>query len=195
MKIGIKLLKGSKYLPIKAHSNDACYDVFATEIESEDERKIVYKAGFSLELEDGYSVELRPRSSIHRKLLLLANSPGTGDAGYKGEYKLVFYKLFPESQRYEVGDRIGQIRIVEDANVDWEVVTGLSESSRGLGGFGSSDDLVESTDGKLTYFDIVEIDSLFFSDGEKFMKIGYETAYSTETGQTSIFSSEQLVRT
>ena len=188
--VGIKLLKGEEFAPKKAHDDDACYDVFATEIAYEDDRKIIYKLGFKLELEEGYSVAIRPRSSIHKKLLLLSNSPGTGDAGYKGEYMAVFYKLFPESSVYEVGDRVAQIKIEKDLEVVWEEVEELSDSARGDKGYGSSGGF---SDSKLNTFENVLIGNEFFFEGEKFKKIGNSEAYLIASKQSTIFSLEDKV--
>lgn len=187
--VGIKLLKGKEFAPKKAHDDDACYDVFATEIAYEDDRKIIYKLGFKLELEEGYSVAIRPRSSIHKKLLLLSNSPGTGDSGYKGEYMAVFYKLFPESSVYEVGDRVAQIKIEKDLEVVWEEVEELSDSARGDKGYGSSGGFKE----RGVPFRKVSRDALFYVGEREFMKLGESEAYEVSTGQTRIFSSEEEV--
>ncbi len=191
--VGIKLLKGKEFAPKKAHDDDACYDVFATEIAYEDDRKIIYKLGFKLELEEGYSVAIRPRSSIHKKLLLLSNSPGTGDSGYKGEYMAVFYKLFPESSVYEVGDRVAQIKIEKDLNTVWKEVEELSESERGSGGYGSSGGFTENKFSKQTLFRKVKLDSLFYYEGEEYMKLSKVEAYNTNSGQTSIFGVDDKV--
>lgn len=188
--VGIKLLRGEEFAPKKAHGDDACYDVFATEVVYEDDRKIIYKLGFKLELKEGYSVAIRPRSSIHKKLLLLSNSPGTGDAGYKGEYMAVFYKLFPESSVYEVGDRVAQIKIEKDLEVVWEEVEELSDSARGDKGYGSSGGF---SDSKITTFEDVLIGNEFFFEGEKFRKISNSEAYSLYSKQSTIFSSENKV--
>lgn len=137
-KIGIKLLKGDKYKPVKAYKDDACYDVFAASIEYEDDYKIHFGLGFSLEVPSGYRVDIRSRSSVHKVGLILSNGVGTGDAGYKGEYQVVFYKVLLKAPFYKVGDRIAQLKIEKITNFEFENIEYHSDSDRGEGGYGSS---------------------------------------------------------
>jgi dUTP pyrophosphatase len=80
-----------------------------------------------------------PRSSIRNTELILSNSVGVIDAGYRGELQATFNKLNGlDSIAYNVGDRVCQIIIVPHPVIQLKVVDELSESSRGLGGFGST---------------------------------------------------------
>lgn len=84
------------------------------------------------------SLDFRPRSSIWKTGMVLANSQATGDEGYTGEYMLVFYHVMPNMPRYKVGDKIAQMKIGVTFPIDFEEVSELSETKRGEGGFGSS---------------------------------------------------------
>lgn len=101
---------------------------------------MVYGTGLAVEIPEGYVGLLFPRSSISKKGLTLANSVGVIDSGYRGE---IMFKFAITSDRprknsvYEVGDRIGQLIIMPYPKI--EFVTGeLTESERGVGGFGST---------------------------------------------------------
>lgn len=84
------------------------------------------------------SLDFRPRSSIYKTGMVLANSQATGDEGYTGEYMLVFYHVMPNMPRYKVGDKIAQMKIGVTFPIDFEEVSEFKETQRGEGGFGSS---------------------------------------------------------
>jgi len=141
MKINIKKLTQDSKIPHKAHSSDACYDVVATSKRDLGDGRIEYGLGISLqpaELEQGVQFDFRPRSSIHKTGMILSNCIGTGDEGYTGEYKAVFYKILPHLPDYEVGDRIVQMQVTKPVQVEFEEVEDLRETERGDGGYGSS---------------------------------------------------------
>lgn len=81
-----------------------------------------------------------PRSSNAKKSLLLSNSVGVIDAGYRGEVTAKFKRLFLISQgnEYAIGERFAQIIFLPIPNVELEITEELSESERGVGGYGSS---------------------------------------------------------
>jgi len=150
--VGIKLLEGDQYKPLKAHSEDACYDVFATSILYEDDNKVHYGLGFALELPPNFRADLRARSSIHKTGLILSNGVGTGDAGYSGEYQAVFYKIAPNAISYFIGDRVAQIKFEKVEQVEFQEVKDLSKSVRGVNGFGSSGGYVHNnSSGKVIF--------------------------------------------
>lgn len=137
--VKIKLLNENAKLPKKAHDDDACYDVVATSKEVKHGGKVIeYGLGFSAELPPGTQLDVRARSSVCKTGLILANGIGTGDEGYRGEYKAVFYHVVPELTPYEVGDRVCQIQIVKRLNTSLHLVDDLSDSVRGEGGWGST---------------------------------------------------------
>lgn len=127
--------------PHKAHKSDACFDVYATSVKDLGDGRIEYGLGIALQplLDDtGVQFDFRPRSSIHKTGLVLANSIGTGDEGYTGEYKAVFYNVIKELPNYKVGDRILQMQCTQPVNIEFIEVGEFEETERGSGGFGSS---------------------------------------------------------
>ena len=139
MKIKIKLLDPpNSKIPAKIINTDACYDVWATSKIDHGDGRIEYGLGFSLELPPNTQLDLRPRSSIHKTGLILSNCVGTGDEGYRGEYRAVFYHVIPTLPPYEVGDRILQIQLRSREDVDFVLVNELNETIRGENGFGST---------------------------------------------------------
>ena len=84
------------------------------------------------------SVDARPRSSIWKTGMSLANSEGTIDEPYRGEISMIFYHVLPNMPRYKVGDRICQIKVGATLPIEFEEVTELSETVRGEGGYGST---------------------------------------------------------
>lgn len=84
------------------------------------------------------SLDLRPRSSIYKTGMMLANCEGTIDELYRGEASAIFYHLIKKLPKYEVGDRIGQLKLGLTLNIDWIEVDELDDTVRGEGGFGST---------------------------------------------------------
>lgn len=84
------------------------------------------------------SLDLRPRSSIYKTGMILANCEGTIDEFYRGEASAVFYHLMKKLPIYKVGDRIGQLKLGFTLNIDWVETDELTETVRGEGGFGST---------------------------------------------------------
>lgn len=84
------------------------------------------------------SVDFRPRSSVWQTGMVLSNCTGTIDEGYINEVSAVFYHIMPNMPKYEVGDRIGQIKIGVTLPIEFVEVDELNETSRGMGGFGST---------------------------------------------------------
>lgn len=142
MKIKLVLLENAK-LPVKAHATDACYDVVATSKKDLGDGRIEYGLGIKLQhdcdVRQGIQFDFRARSSIHKTGMILSNCIGTGDEGYTGEYKAVFYKIIPSLPDYEVGDKILQMQITRAIDAEFEIVQSLDETSRGDNGFGSTD--------------------------------------------------------
>lgn len=136
----IKFVKEA-VLPKKAHNTDACFDVVATSVKDLGDGRIEYGLGFGLQplyQNQGIQFDFRPRSSIHKTGLMLSNCVGTGDEGYTGEYKAVFYNLIPSLPNYQVGDRILQMQVTRPVQVEFKLVEKLRETDRGDGGFGST---------------------------------------------------------
>lgn len=135
IKVKIKRLSENAKLPTKAHPTDAGYDLYASSCHYED-GMLHYGTGVAVEIPAGYVGLVFPRSSIANTHLTLSNSVGVIDSGYRGEIKAKFRK--GGSRGYNVGDRIAQLIIMPYPEVTFEEVDELSESDRGVGGYGSS---------------------------------------------------------
>jgi dUTP pyrophosphatase len=102
------------------------------------ERALV-PTGLFVELRDGYEIQVRPRSGLALKQgITCLNSPGTIDADYRGEIKVVLINLSNEDQIIHSGDRIAQLVVAEVAKAKWNLVEQINETERGVGGFGST---------------------------------------------------------
>ena len=95
--------------------------------------------GLFIELPVGYEAQVRPRSGLAAKHgITVLNTPGTIDADYRGEIKVILVNLSSEAFEIQHGERIAQMVIAKHETVQWEEVETLSETERGAGGFGSS---------------------------------------------------------
>ena len=102
------------------------------------ERTIV-KTGLFIELPIGFEAQVRPRSGLAAKNgVTVLNAPGTIDADYRGEIGVILVNLSNVPFTIENGERIAQLIIAKHERAEWELVTELSETVRGEGGFGST---------------------------------------------------------
>ena len=93
--------------------------------------------GLKIGLPDGYEAQVRPRSGLAVKAgVTVVNSPGTIDADYRGEVKVILINHGDEAFEIQRGDRIAQLVIARYASVHWIPTERLSETRRGEGGFG-----------------------------------------------------------
>jgi dUTP pyrophosphatase len=100
------------------------------------ERSLV-PTGIFIELPEGYEVQVRPRSGLAIKQgLTCLNSPGTVDADYRGELKVILINLSTEPQTIRTGDRIAQMVMQKVEKINWQPVEAINETLRGEGGFG-----------------------------------------------------------
>jgi dUTP pyrophosphatase len=101
--------------------------------------RVLVPTGIFIGIPEGYEAEVRPRSGIAIKYgVTVLNTPGTIDADYRGEVKVILINLGAEPFVINNGDRIAQMVFKKVAHVDWKVVGALSETVRGEGGFGST---------------------------------------------------------
>ena len=101
--------------------------------------RVLLPTGLSFAIEPGYEVQVRPRSGLSLKTnLLVVNSPGTVDADYRGEIKIIMGNLGSEDYVVKHGDRIAQMVIAPILQAKFEIVNELDETDRGAGGFGST---------------------------------------------------------
>jgi len=93
--------------------------------------------GLYLELPQGYEAQIRPRSGLALKHgLTVLNTPGTIDADYRGEIRVILVNLSNEEFVIKDGERICQMVIAAHAQVEWELADSINETERGAGGFG-----------------------------------------------------------
>ncbi|MBL7904138.1 MAG: dUTP diphosphatase [Bacteroidales bacterium] len=93
--------------------------------------------GLFIELPEGYEAQIRPRSGLAAKWgITILNSPGTIDADYRGEIKIIVVNLSNEPFTISNGERIAQMVIARHEKAEWVLSDQLNESSRGAGGFG-----------------------------------------------------------
>lgn len=101
--------------------------------------RIIVKTGLFIELPVGYEAQIRPRSGLAaKKGITVANAPGTIDADYRGEIGVILINLSKEAYTIENGERVAQMVIAKHERALWEEVSELSQTSRGVGGFGST---------------------------------------------------------
>jgi dUTP pyrophosphatase len=136
MEVKIKKLHDLAIVPLYAKDGDAGMDLFITEIKSENRLDITYGFGVAVEIPVGYVGLIFPRSSIRKTDLILSNSVGVIDSGYRGEIQATFRKTGVDS--YSVGDRGAQIIILPYPQIEFKEVKELSNTERGEGGFGST---------------------------------------------------------
>lgn len=153
MVIKFKKLSEDAVIPAKAHANDAGMDLTVTRITQEinecGQLILVYHTDLAMEIPEGYTAFLFPRSSVANKSLALTNSVGVIDCGYRGE---IMGKMRSTTDVvpaiYKPGDRFAQIVILPTPSYDIEESTDLSETDRGEGGYGSTD-VTENTEEKV----------------------------------------------
>lgn len=140
LKVKIVKVSSDAVIPKRAKKGDAAYDLTAISIDIVDKDKygyIEYDTGIALEIPNGYYGQIVPRSSISKTGMILANSPGTIDSGYRGTIKIRF-KYINESIMYNIGDRVAQLMILPVPTIDFIEVEELSTSQRDDNGFGST---------------------------------------------------------
>ncbi len=100
-------------------------------------KRILVPTGLFAELPLGFEAQIRPRSGLAFKQgVTVLNSPGTIDADYRGEIKILLVNLSDEAITINDGDRVAQMVVAAHARVAWDEVTELMETERGAGGFG-----------------------------------------------------------
>lgn len=128
-------------LPTYAYPGDAGADLVTTEAaELAPGERIVLPTGIAIALPEGYAAFVHPRSGLAARCgVALVNAPGTIDAGYRGEIKVIMVNLDPrESVRLTAGDRIAQLVIQRVERAAFYEVSELPGSDRGAAGHGSS---------------------------------------------------------
>lgn len=163
MKVKIKKIDEKAVVPFKTYEDDFCYDVVATSCEKVAPNIYKYGIGLAFEIDRNQSlpmmfhlvtnenraleqhyfsmildIDFRPRSSVWKTGMILSNCEGTIDELFRGEVSAVFYHVFPNMPKYEIGDKIGQIKLGMTLPMEFEEVEELSETDRGTGSYGST---------------------------------------------------------
>ena len=153
LNVKIKKLHKDAVIPKYETTGAVGMDLTAASKSYDEFGNVVYGTGLAIEIPAGYYADLRPRSSVSKYDLVLANSVGTIDSDYRGELILKFKKTnnlykcvdgdarFPidhKEKTYSIGDRIAQIIILPYPKINFIKVEELSNTERGNGGFGST---------------------------------------------------------
>jgi dUTP pyrophosphatase len=139
--MNIRIINKSKnalpaYETLHAAGMDLRADVAETVLLKPMERKLV-PTGLHIELPEGFEAQIRPRSGLAFKHGIgIVNSPGTIDADYRGEVKVLLINLSDQVFEINAGDRIAQMIVARHEKVNWEQVDELNETTRGVGGYG-----------------------------------------------------------
>ena len=140
LKVKVKRLDAHAKMPKVEHEGDAGFDLYSNEQTSLKpmERKLI-GTGISISIEKGFEAQVRPKSGLAiNHGITLPNSPGTIDAGYRGEVKVIMQNLGDKEYVIEKGKKIAQVVFNKIEEPELVEVEELDETSRGEGGFGST---------------------------------------------------------
>lgn len=140
MKISLRRTNKRARIPRAMHDDDACFDLFSVEniVIGPGETRVI-DTGIQLAIPRGWEGQVRPRSGLAAKGITVANSPGTIDAGYRGNIKIIIHNNTTDVYHHvRPGDRIAQLAIRRVPTVVFEEVEELPDSERGDGGLGST---------------------------------------------------------
>jgi dUTP pyrophosphatase len=133
---------GSCELPIYQTQHAAGLDVVAFLVEPillRPMERVLVSTGLYLEIPVGFEIQIRPRSGLALKHgITVLNSPGTIDADYRGEIKVLLINLGQEEFKITNGERIAQMILARHELIEWKLTEKLSETDRGEGGYGST---------------------------------------------------------
>ena len=142
MRIPVRRLDPDLPLPAAAHAGDAGYDLRAREavVIAPAGGRAAVATGIAVAIPPGFAGLVLPRSGVAlRHGVTCLNAPGLIDAGYRDEIRVILVNHDPaEPFKIEVGDRIAQLVIQAVETVEWDELADLGETTRGLGGFGST---------------------------------------------------------
>jgi dUTP pyrophosphatase len=140
-KITVKFQKlhSDAQVPTYAHLGDAGADIYSVaEIDLAPMQRAAIPTGLAVEIPLGYELQVRPKSGLALKHgIAVLNSPGTVDAGYRGEIQIIVINLGAEAYRFAKGQKVAQL-VLKPVIVAEYVEGDLSNSDRGVGGFGST---------------------------------------------------------
>jgi dUTP pyrophosphatase len=141
--IVVKIINHSPYeLPQYATEHAAGMDLRAfipEPVELKPLQRFLIPTGLYIELPSGYEAQIRPRSGLaYKHGITVLNSPGTIDADYRGEIKVLLVNISDTPFIIQPGERIAQMIVAPHATVQWKAVSELSDTLRNTGGFGST---------------------------------------------------------
>jgi dUTP pyrophosphatase len=140
MKLKIKRLSDAAVIPQYAHPGDAGLDLVSIEAQTilPGESRLI-RTGIAIELPENTEAQVRPRSGLALKhQITVLNTPGTIDAGYRGEVCVILINHGTQAFQIEPGMRIAQMVITSFIRVTVETVKALEDTMRSAGGFGST---------------------------------------------------------
>lgn len=140
-KMEIKIINKSEHaLPQYETAHAAGMDLRAAiteEITLKPLQRLLVPTGMFIELPIGYEAQIRPRSGLaYKHGISIVNAPGTIDADYRGEIKVLLVNLSDTDFKIVNGDRIAQMVVAKHETVRWQAVDALGETDRGEGGYG-----------------------------------------------------------
>ncbi|HDP33817.1 MAG TPA: dUTP diphosphatase [Candidatus Hydrogenedentes bacterium] len=140
--VAVKQLAGTEDLPLPVYETEHASGMDLRAAITQDillspGERMAVPTGLCIAIPPGYEAQVRPRSGwALREGVTMINAPGTIDADYRGEIKVLLVNLGAESVTITRGDRIAQLIVGPVAHVAWERVAELDETGRGAGGFG-----------------------------------------------------------
>lgn len=142
--VGVTQLSHGEGLPLPAYAtpDSAGMDLLCAEADDvtlAPGQRAMVATGLAIQLPSGYEAQVRPRSGLAAKQgVTVLNSPGTIDADYRGEVKVILINLGDAPATFQRGDRIAQMVIAPVTQASWNVLETLDATARGAGGFGST---------------------------------------------------------
>jgi len=140
LNVKIKKLKDDAKIPFRQTEGSSGYDLYSNEEFTLKPSDIVLvSTGISMEIPQGYEAQVRPRSGLAlKKGITVLNTPGTIDADYRGEVKVILINLGKKEVVLNKYERVAQLVFQKVETVNFSVDEDLSDTVRGEGGFGSS---------------------------------------------------------
>lgn len=139
--LNVKIINQSKHnLPAYETIHSAGMDLRSNldvQVTIKSLERAIIPTGLFIELPEGYEAQIRPRSGLAAKAgITVLNSPGTIDADYRGEIKIILVNLSDTEFVIKDGDRIAQMIVSKHERVKWNLASQLATTDRGEGGFG-----------------------------------------------------------
>jgi dUTP pyrophosphatase len=142
LRVLVRVLPTAQDIPLPAYqsAHSSGLDLTAAEEAILDPgQRVSVGTGIAIALPDGYEAQVRPRSGLAlRHGVTVANAPGTVDADYRGEIRVILVNLGREPFAVRKGDRIAQMVVAPVVRVSWQAAGELPATERGEGGFGST---------------------------------------------------------